>query len=1173
MSEPGPAEPLQLGAFELLAPIASGGSGEVWHGRHRATDLEVAVKVLHAERARRLEVRKSFREEVRATARLDHPGIVVVYEHGEIPRSVHAASEGRLVSRSPYLVMEYCEHGSLEDMPPTRWPQVRRVLLALLHALSHAHSRGVVHRDVKPGNVLLAEDDFQRLILTDFGIASAVTRQDSPGGEAVAGTPAYMAPEQALGRWRDFGPWTDLYALGTMAWELTTGRVPFHGLKGPALLQAHVGRELPEYTPRLPVPEHFDNWLERCLEKEHLRRYSNAADAAWALMNLRDPDEDGEIEAVLSSGRSAAEFRTWSMELSGDTGQVDSPTSATETWGFADELPEDDEPTEMRMTSLPPMPDSWRMASSKHTPARLRGAGLGLYGLRAVPLVGREQERDFLWGELGEVRKTRRPRLVLLRGGAGNGKSRLAQWLCERSVELGAAHAMTAVHGDVRGPRHGLSPMVAAYFRTTELAFKQVSSRAKRWFRAHRVDEPWEWDDVARLVAPKPDLPGGFFESAKEGHEVVRRLMQRVGRDRPVVVWLDDAQWGADTLAFVVQALQRAEVLPVLFIASVRDDLLPDRPVELQMLRWLSKRSEVKDIEIGPLTRDDHIELVQVLAGLDRRLVEQVVDRTGGNPLFAVQLVGDWVQRGVLEPGDKGFVLAEGSEVPLPDDIHGLWRSRTRTAVWEAGGGEAQLETLWLGAALGLDVDLEEWKAAARLAEREPSDELLQHLERRQLLATGPDGWRFAHGMMRESLIRSAKEALAWERCNTTCARMLMNRYGAAAPAARVAQHLLLANAPADAIGPLLAAAENDHRMARFQAARTHLEQRERCLDEIDAPANSPDRHEGWVMACRLHLALGEYDAAMRLAERLRGSSPPPRLRAEAYFVIGEAARRRGKLELAKRRLTEARSLFAGAHVPDREAAALRAQAELERAGGDLDRAAELAREALALAEGLGQDGAIATTLQLLGGVYVQTGDLDTAETCFRKARKLQERNSLRRDLMNTINGLAEIARKRGQLDVAEKGYMKAIAEAERIGAEEASYISLNRAMVLVERGEYDAARHVLDRAGQRLAASRRDPLTAFAHALALVPCAGLNLWDDFAYHQAATEQLLERTTFADADLARALESAGDMARIKGREDECRSVWAAAERQWERLGDEAGLARVRHKAAGGDAPP
>src|SRR6185436_14688695 len=134
--------PIPLGPFRLERRVGRGGMAEVWTGVHAAQQVPVAVKVMTGERARNPQYRAAFRNEVQSVASLDHPGIVLVFDHGEVSREAEEASRGLLPAGSPCLAMELADVGTLAAPAERSWPELRRILLALLDALAHAHARG-----------------------------------------------------------------------------------------------------------------------------------------------------------------------------------------------------------------------------------------------------------------------------------------------------------------------------------------------------------------------------------------------------------------------------------------------------------------------------------------------------------------------------------------------------------------------------------------------------------------------------------------------------------------------------------------------------------------------------------------------------------------------------------------------------------------------------------------------------------------------------------------------------------------------------------------------------------------------------------------------------------------------------------------------------------------------
>ena len=259
--------------------------GEVWRGVHVDSGQDIAVKVLMRRGAARPQYVSAFRHEIASVAALSHPNIVHVLDHGLVTKEAEVASRHRMSAGSPYLVMEYASHGSLADYTNSlRWGELRAILLTILDALAHAHARGMIHRDLKPQNVLVGCE--HGLALTDFGLAHTLYDVDQSEERAGWGTPAYMAPEQFRALWRSYGPWTDLYALGVMAYELATGKLPFVADKHWALGRAHIMFPVPPMTPLFEVPDGFERWVEHMMQKLPRDRFQFAADAAYALERL-----------------------------------------------------------------------------------------------------------------------------------------------------------------------------------------------------------------------------------------------------------------------------------------------------------------------------------------------------------------------------------------------------------------------------------------------------------------------------------------------------------------------------------------------------------------------------------------------------------------------------------------------------------------------------------------------------------------------------------------------------------------------------------------------------------------------------------------------------------------------------------------------------------------------
>jgi len=270
MAEPGLAGRVLGGRYRLRSRLAAGGMGAVWAAEDAVLGREVAVKVLGEALAGDRLAALRLRREARAAGRLVHPAIARVLDLGE--------EGGR-----PYLVMELL-HGEslaarLARAGPLAPPEAVRVVAAAADALEVAHRAGIVHRDVKPGNVFVTTGGDVKLL--DFGIASAADETALTGGDLL-GTAAYLAPERVLGHGAT--PAADIYALGVLLYELLAGRPPFADDSGPALAMAHVhARPTPLGAVAPQVPPALAAACERALAKNPAARPPSAAALAALL--------------------------------------------------------------------------------------------------------------------------------------------------------------------------------------------------------------------------------------------------------------------------------------------------------------------------------------------------------------------------------------------------------------------------------------------------------------------------------------------------------------------------------------------------------------------------------------------------------------------------------------------------------------------------------------------------------------------------------------------------------------------------------------------------------------------------------------------------------------------------------------------------------------------------
>jgi WD40 repeat protein/DNA-binding SARP family transcriptional activator len=259
----------ELRGYRLIEKLGDGAFGVVYRAIQPQVEREVAVKSIHAEFANQPDFVRRFEREAQLVARLEHPRIVPLYDYWREPDAA-------------YLIMRFLRGGSLEDLlddGPLELEHAALILDQLGEALAAAHHQGVVHRDVKPGNVLL--DEAGNAYLSDFGIALETGAPEQTAGAMIRGTPAYLSPEQI--KLERTTPRSDIYALGVVLYEMLTGEHPFPGTSVNVLLDQHLHQPLPSVRERRPeIPPAVDATIARATAKDPVERFSDALELATA---------------------------------------------------------------------------------------------------------------------------------------------------------------------------------------------------------------------------------------------------------------------------------------------------------------------------------------------------------------------------------------------------------------------------------------------------------------------------------------------------------------------------------------------------------------------------------------------------------------------------------------------------------------------------------------------------------------------------------------------------------------------------------------------------------------------------------------------------------------------------------------------------------------------------
>ncbi|MBW3563816.1 MAG: protein kinase [Acidobacteria bacterium] len=330
----------QLGPYELISPIGAGGMGEVWRARDKRLEREVALKILPTEFASNAQLKLRFEREAKTISQLNHPHICVLHDVGEASletRDSALAGDPSLEPRAPslsYLVMELIDGESLAARiakGPLPLPDVLKYGAQIAEALDRAHRAGVVHRDLKPGNVMITKSGAK---LLDFGLAKSDIRLSLPGSSqppvavdeptafrpqepltaegTILGTFQYMAPEQLEGIEADSR--TDIFALGCVLYEMATGKRAFDGKTKTSLIAQIVSGEPRPIRNMQPLtPPALEHVIARCLEKDPDDRWQSAHDVASELKWISEAGSQAGAAVPIVRRRARRELTAWML--------------------------------------------------------------------------------------------------------------------------------------------------------------------------------------------------------------------------------------------------------------------------------------------------------------------------------------------------------------------------------------------------------------------------------------------------------------------------------------------------------------------------------------------------------------------------------------------------------------------------------------------------------------------------------------------------------------------------------------------------------------------------------------------------------------------------------------------------------------------------------------------
>lgn len=730
-------------SYELLDVLGEGGMGRVYRALHRPSGAEVAIKTLHSDYRRDRYRRRLLLDEATAAAKLDHPRIVRLLD------------VGRDRDDTPFLVMELARGEPLDRLvaPWVGFDRIRRALLDVLEGLAAAHAAGIVHRDLKLGNVIVDPEGSARIL--DFGVATLLDPLKESETGAIVGTPEYMAPEQLSGD-GPVGPWTDLYAFGVMLAQIIRGGSPFADFEGLAPLLIAKSTHVPDPSASaragLGVPRALQELIERLLRPHPRARPRFAVEVAAELSGLL-----GEIaDSVPRGGPMEREDSVQPTTV--DPSYVD-PSYSDGACSEGEVL--DGRSVELALPAYLPGPSDLAL-------------GAGIARLREIPIVGRAEERAELAALVEEVVEQGGTRLLAYVGEAGIGKSRLARWGLEYVEQTGtmegAAGGYDPSGADVAGGlRHALRRVVGMPARGV--------AEAWRWLAA----EPGlDLDRLARF------LRAGDDEDTVSSDLVVHlasSALRAAARMRPIYLWLDDLGWARDGALDLVEALLDRDEVPLLIVATMRAGSIQHAGVRARIERVL-RHPRARRREVKGLGTEERARLLEQVAPLAPGVARTLAQRIDGSPLLLVQLVHDWRARGLLERHGATHRPRGGASVDallVERPLAGLMTDRVDDLLSAFDRGAAVAEAV-LGRAALLGARFEH-EALRFACARDPKlsravDEVLDRALLVGVLRAEGQLYAFDHGLVQEALVTRIERGADRTLALVDAANGLLSRYG-----------------------------------------------------------------------------------------------------------------------------------------------------------------------------------------------------------------------------------------------------------------------------------------------------------------------------------------------------------------------------------------------------------
>lgn len=1065
-----------------LRHIGEGATGHVWEAQDSRLNQSVAVKIVRPNLAKYARFRARFAREVALSARLVHPRVVPVYDYGQLDNG------------SPYVVMGLANQGSLEQLlrwgPPLH--EVLRMVDQVLDALAEMHAQGLVHQDLKPENILLhsnAQGEVDAWV-ADLGVAGTFSEL-AMAKRGVAGTPKWMAPEQLSRRPQELGPWTDLYALGRMLFEILGGEPTPSRLGPKQLLEMRL--QTPEAPPN--VPDAIGHIILRLLHPDPRQRYDRAADVRRALRDAATRIDDTRTAQGGGNPGSTTFTATMTMAVDGqETVEMSTPSNPQ-----PDQIP--------RWNRVPPdsIPSVFP-APYRETPHK---SSLSLFAMQPSPLIGREEPQQLLWRMANEVIQQQSPRVVLITGPAGTDKLRLAESVMAALDAGGFMETIPLRYHSPPSPQDGYQGAVREILAPWHDTRKQMVVRLQRWLARDQqvtVDSTQREAEVLTRWCGYP-LPGESPINAAAGLAFLYRHIEARSWRGGTALLLENAHLAraaGDGLA-ICEALLDHSVgqRPVLAMVTLDSDAI-DKDHQLQQkIAALESRGAIR-LAIQRMSQRELQQNLTESLSAEPNFAQLVAGACQGSLANATLLIQDLASKGLLRQGSDQRLSIRPESNPadaFPDSLRDLFERRVENVLQQAANPAAAEEAL----------------AAAVLVGHEPPVSLIRTINAEgvdSLVAAGilrQRGWllRFEHDGVAQAARRRAQGrpdlaklhdrlAKSWATLGEATGGDVETYKGA---------HWLHANQPTKALPPLLRAARTAIEEGR---SNTALDAAKLAIIAADHTGTKMGQVEARHQAADALLNLDrpvEALSMIRQAEAL--GKIDRRSEARLHVLTARAMIAQGKLEDSRKRLESAANTFVA--VRDRKGLidTLHGQGTLYRIAGQPRSAAKCFRQMLQLNTGdprvevqgiiglvesrlsagklrdldrllkrlrrtarqSGDTRNIARSTYTAGLVHLNCQELPEAERHFLTARALTATLGADRLHLACLNSLGEVYRIQGNHLPAEQCYQRSVLFAkERQWSTMAAVAQINLAQLYMTTGASRRARAHLDQAATLLA-------------------------------------------------------------------------------------------------------